>query len=67
VLLLAGWAIVTALSPRLRLRCQRIDTHSCRPGDSRNDARKACQDDDPDKVVTEGIKLYYRRSLSMSV
>src|SRR5438876_11931832 len=37
------------------------------PGIRRDDARKACQDGDPDKVVGDGIKLYYRRSMSMTV
>jgi len=37
------------------------------PGIRRDDARKACPDGDWDKVVGDGIKLCYRRSMSMSV
>src|SRR6266542_2365292 len=37
------------------------------PGIRRDDTRNACQDGDSDKVVGDGIKLYYRRSMSISV
>src|ERR1035437_7713308 len=69
VVLLSGGAIVTMLSPRLPRRCQRRETthagltsSAVVPGERRDDARKACRDDS-DKVVADGIKLYYCRSI----